>query len=429
VNNNKLLEEHTERIYELYQNKSKSFQKWFQILFSFALLFLFIILIPYISIRTLNNKTLEKQKLIEEKIEERKNSIKTYIKILDGVEILHKKMESGPNELIAFIDSLKQILKESQSISNVNNIFDQSLQAEPIQSRLVLTEATFKSIIQEEVEDRFSNYQQIIRNEIFEPLQELKSDTIKTYELDAIISGLATLEEIFKNKLSENPDFWHTIPGKREFYLGLDEDIERFWEIHGSTIQKQSAKIKNEVDNLTKENTRLKEQISTLHVQSKQLDERLKQIEFPFGKLPIGLDESIAVFPVLLAIGFFVCIFLLRDSIRLRENFHRLYQQKDPKQAVVDSEQIMLVAPLWIDPENQGRKNFIPISILSILFLIFIVSCSIIIYSWFIPGTFKFAVRFNWLLYGGLYALSFLIFVYSYWQIFKEVKNYSAFKE
>ncbi|HEX9971205.1 MAG TPA: hypothetical protein VGD14_03965 [bacterium] len=77
-NLDKLVEEQTKQIYDLYQSNSKSFQNTFRILFSFALLFLFIILIPFISIKIINHRIIEQLKELPILIQQREEIIKSY---------------------------------------------------------------------------------------------------------------------------------------------------------------------------------------------------------------------------------------------------------------------------------------------------------------------------------------------------------------
>lgn len=417
-----VLEEHTRKVYELYQNKSSSFQKTFRLLFSFALLFLFIIVIPFVTIKVISQKVDKRQAQLGQEIGHRKNLQESYLKIKNGIDNLRINLARGPDELIAFIRELNQRQREIQNGLNSN-----SLVQSPIQQMQgpVSTIQDKNQIVQDEVNQRFAEYQSIIEQEIIEPLRNLNNDTLVIIDSETTIKGLDTLKKTLASKLAENPRFWETIPGKESHYSGLEKEVDHFWRIHGAAIESQRLKLNNEIDILEKENTTVKNQIVMLENQSKQLDERLQQIEFPFGKLPVGLTESIAVFPIILAIGFLVIASQLREAIQLRKSFHQLYQRKDPTRRILDDQQIALIAPLWIDPESTSKQKLVRFTILTIPFLIFLISCILIFYNWTIPGFFAYADRLNWWLYGGLYLLSLGIFIYGYRQIFIELSGYS----
>ncbi|HEX9971798.1 MAG TPA: hypothetical protein VGD14_06985, partial [bacterium] len=106
-NLDKLVEEQTKQIYDLYQSKSKSFQNTFRILFSFALLFLFIILIPYISIKIINHRIIEQQKELPILIQEREQIIGMYQQAKSAIDGLHRDINRSPKNLRNYLDSLQ----------------------------------------------------------------------------------------------------------------------------------------------------------------------------------------------------------------------------------------------------------------------------------------------------------------------------------
>lgn len=424
-NLDKILEEHTERVYELYQNKSKSFQKTFRLLFSFALLFLFIILIPYVSIRIINEGIDLRQKALKKEIIQKHEVLETYKNIQNAIDKLHADLKSGPLRLREFIYSLQRSDVQMPMIPQQNLALQQPIQTPLQQSESIPDENWTEIRVQEEIQRQFEEYETILRKDVLEPLQSLNNDTLVVMDVKNIEDGLDTLKNTFATELDQNPRFWETYSGKGGFYSTLDDKVRRFWDIHGSQIDEQSRLIQRQSVELQKIQNELDDRLNKMKDQEKQIGARLQQIEFPFGKLPIGLTESIAVFPIILAIGFFIIASQLRQTIRLRKNFHQLYQQKDPTKTVLDDGQIALIAPLWIDPESPNKQKLVRVTILSIPFLIFLISCTLIFHNWTIPGFFAYADRLNWWLYGGMYLLSLVIFGYGYRQIFNELKSYS----
>jgi len=426
-NFDEILKDQTTRIYDLYQNKSNNFQKNLRLLLGFALLFLFIILIPYVTITVLNDGMNERLQSLQEEMDQKSKILKTYQNVQSAIEGLQRKLKRGPMSLREFILSLPPVNLESQNIAQ-SNIAVQQMQSDQTSMELPNLNAgeNWANIrIQQEVQRRFDDYKWTITEKILKPLQSLQNDAILVIDFATIKPGLDTLQAIFSTEIKQNPQFWITFQGKGETYNKLDKAVQRFWETNGFAIKEQSDLLEKEKPKLEKMKNELDSQLKELHIKETEIENRLKQIEFPFGKLPIGLNESIAVFPVLLAIGFVVLASSLRDTIRLRKNYHKLYQSKDPKQKILTDEQIMLIAPLWIDPLNIKNKNIFSFLILSIPFFIFIVSCSMIFYSWTIPGFLRFGELLNWWLYGGLYALGLLIFIYGYYLVSSAVKSYN----
>ena len=95
-NLDKILEEHTGKVYELYKNKSNSFQKTFRLLFSFALLFLFIIVIPFVTIRVINERMVLRQEKLKTDIDQKQELLDTYKNIQDAINKLHVDLKDGP---------------------------------------------------------------------------------------------------------------------------------------------------------------------------------------------------------------------------------------------------------------------------------------------------------------------------------------------
>ena len=423
-NLDKLVEEQTKQIYDLYQSKSKSFQNTFRILFSFALLFLFIILIPFFSIKIINHRIGERQSELQLQIQQRKQFIETYRKAKSAIDRLHSEINNGPSRLRDFIYSMPRQANVPESQQQQNLGVEQSIQTPAPPLDAPRDDNWRKRQILQQVQHQFDDYQAILREHVIKPLQVIDKKELVVFDIAAIEAGLDTLQAAFANELSQNPDFWVTFTGKGEFYGSLDARIDRFWQVHGSGIEQQSQALNDEINRFQRAKAEFDSLLADLKVRETQVASRLNQIEFPFGKLPIGLNESIAVFPIVLAIGFLVLAMSLRDIIRLRRSYHRLYQRKDPNKVILTDEQIMLIAPLWIDPLNAARKNLVSLVILSIPFLIFIVACVIILYSWTLPGFIRIGESFNWWLYGGMFLLSFLLFLYGYRQVAMEVKRY-----
>lgn len=420
----KLIEEQTKQIYDLYQAKSKSFQNTFRILFSFALLFLFIILIPFISIKIINHRIIQQQKELPVLIQQRKDIIRTYEQARKTIDQLHDQINDGPQNLARYLGQLDAEMRRPEPQAQANMNFQQSIQ-EPVQQPEEPRDENWrKAQISQWVRDNFDDYQRTLRDNVVKPLQSITDKKIVVFDIDAIEAGLDTLQTAFSEELEQNPEFWRRYSGKLAFYGGFDEKIDRFWAIHGSGIEKQGQVLNEEIIRFQQTKAEFDSVLAELKTRETQVANRLNQIEFPFGKLPIGLNESIAVFPIILAIGFLMLAMLLRDTIQLRKSFHLLYQRKDPNKQILTDEQIMLIAPVWLDPLKPGRKNFISLIILSIPFLIFIVSCIMILYSWTIPGFLRMGETLNWWLYGGMFLLSFLLFIYGYRQIAWELTLY-----
>ena len=85
------------------------------------------------------------------------------------------------------------------------------------------------------------------------------------------------------------------------------------------------------------------------------------------------LDDVIMIYPIGLAIGFFICMQPLSDALRLRKKFHNEYLKYLKKLELKESN-LTLITPLWIYPIDPKLNQIMRFALLSIPFIIFIVS-------------------------------------------------------
>jgi len=438
-NVDKLLIEHTAKVFDLFQSRTKNFQTSFRLLLSFAILFLFIILIPFITIKQIHESTMSGRTRLAAEIEKRNTLVQVFQSVEASIEELHREMEDGPGQLREFILDLPS--ENADQGSRLSEQFQPNLPAENADPRS-RPPGQFQSVqqvmpqqpqpvdrgamIQAEIARRFSQYQTILQQKIYAPLHAIESDSLVVLDAPGIAVGLDSLRTAFARKLAANPHFWHTLTGKSAFYLDLETDLDEFRRNYGATIEGQRLRLRNELLRLETSRQAMEKRLSDVQAQLTILDARLKQVEFPFGKLPIGLDESVAVFPIVVAIGFVIAAGYLRDAIVLRDNFHALYKRRDEAGTVVTPAQIALIAPLWIDPLNSAKTNAWHYVLFMTPCCIFIVSCLLILNTWSIsPGALFASAFFRWL-YIGLYLVSAIVFVYGVTSVRGAIASYTS---
>ncbi len=230
--------------------------------------------------------------------------------------------------------------------------------------------------------------------------------------------------------------------------------------------------LKNSQNRLEKEAKRINDGLEKIY-------ERLDKIATPFGSIPLTLDESVLLFPVLLALGFWFAASRLSAGVRLRREWHGLYQKTMPKGVDREGEKIALVAPIWFDPVNPQWWRFFPRFLALIIpILVFVAACVFNIHNWsiwnssldlgialplcvdsdtdfslcvdsvpafslcvnlnqdtspngdsalqcFLSNPFPRAGLLNQWVVGVLYVFSLALFLYSFWQLGKEIRRYA----
>jgi hypothetical protein len=168
--------------------------------------------------------------------------------------------------------------------------------------------------------------------------------------------------------------------------------------------------------------------------------DRLKEIEFPFGSIPIDINESILFFPIGISAGFWISASLLGDTLKLRKRYHDLIgrDKTKPKKKINEqkiNEHLSLLYPIWIDPATRLPIRIVKLVILSVPLIIFAASIYFLSDSWDIiinqqeEGLFIGNSREYIILYIASYAITTIFFGCGYWKIFHELRNYHKKKE
>lgn len=183
----------------------------------------------------------------------------------------------------------------------------------------------------------------------------------------------------------------------------------------------------------------LNDRLERLTIREDETANRLKEIEFPFGNIPLGINESILFFPVGISAGFWISASLLGDSLLLRKRYHNIVKAIDKTTIEKNegeigrriNENLAILYPIWIDPITSTPVRIVKLIILSVPAIIFVASIYILMNSWQIiisqqdlEGLFIGNNRDNMLLYIASYVISSIFFISGYWRIYKELRNY-----
>jgi len=114
---------------------------------------------------------------------------------------------------------------------------------------------------------------------------------------------------------------------------------------------------------------------SDIETSMKGLANRFDQFESPIGKIPLRINEVIAMFPMLLAIGFLVFSFLLTQVMRLRIELKNKYQSEDPFGITKVDHFISFLGPLWIDPLAAKNEQRLRLTVLFAPFVLLFLVC------------------------------------------------------
>jgi hypothetical protein len=281
----------------------------------------------------------------------------------------------------------------------------------------------------EHIKDQFNNYNNLLSENIPSLLKKV-NDTSVSPHIHNMSRDVEKLRNEFSTsvskQISEDPTFWTQYTEKSEFYDNLNTKVHEFWNEYHNIGMILSTKITD----LTDVRMKFEDQKNTTENNKEELANRLNGMEFPFGRIPIGPNESVAVFPIAIAVGFSIVCYFLGNTIQLRKALHEWYKNMDPNSQDL-KKKIPYIAPLWIDPTHSINNKIIRLAILMVPFAIFISSWYLISYGWDkilyedMRTTFPYNEELYKQFYQGLYIFSLIFFGYGIFTIVTKWYSYN----
>lgn len=247
----------------------------------------------------------------------------------------------------------------------------------------------------------------------FSEKQDVEISSRKEYIVKSIIN-LEHNKTSLLSKIADNENKYESLTKEKD-------DSERIKE----SLEKHIEEIKNKQDNLTKkiaslvekekilkqEQSLINESIDENKKKKEKIEEQISKLQSPFGSLPVGLEESVLIFPLVLTIGICLCSSMLISLFRLRQEFFEVHMSRTKQDATTVCHQVKLLASIWIDPSNTEQNNLVRF----ILFLMpsgaFIVAVAMIWYIQFFSIS-SFSHNTPWWIYSLLYLFSFIAIIF-----------------
>jgi septal ring factor EnvC (AmiA/AmiB activator) len=300
---------------------------------------------------------------------------------------------------------------------------------------------------------------------------------------------LRTVRQHMDTTLLKNPNFWRTVDEKTAFYGSLVTDVTGLLEQLRSATAEAAAKLEvpkanldTQLAALDTDTARLNQQVIDLNIQSQQLSEartrleeestrienaraaienqlraldgttqdltrrakiledartqsledgariekRISSVQSPFGPLPIDLNGSVLAFPLVVAIGFLACGVMLAGAVSVREAFHRMCREWDPHASVLTDQRVMLIAPLWLDPESPRLKRLATGALVALPAAIAIAGVVLVCYAWSIVDPPTLGGRPTRMAYALGYLAGLVALAIGAWRVRAAWKSYAA---
>ncbi|MDR4512826.1 MAG: hypothetical protein MRJ93_14095 [Nitrososphaeraceae archaeon] len=369
-----------ERLIQLYENKSKNFEKYFAILIGISLFVFFFMLFPYVYIQILETN-LSKQldinnKNLKEKLADRNTLNETSAKISLGNKTFNNRLDFVITEFGQFYNYLRNISNKNNDTitshdfitekncevvnNNTKNWINCNLNYKSIDMKNILNETLNQQIIFPLNNLNSSNYNELKNNlnSIIENIQ------LKLYNLNLLLTNDSdTSNERIKHELSR-----------------LNEEVINIF----NTINIKLSQINNEINERKQETMILKQKLTDLNEERNDIQSLLNEFESPLGKLTVGFDHVILIFPLLLISGFIFCLSILSDANSTRKILLKNYKiphqhittlEKEESNSTINTEDIF---PIFMD-----RTKSIKALVLFVPLFIFVISCVVIVLSWY----------------------------------------------
>ena len=172
--------------------------------------------------------------------------------------------------------------------------------------------------------------------------------------------------------------------------------------------------------------------LNLLNDTKQQIEKRIDQIEFPFGRLPIGINDSIYLFPIGIAVGFILIVSIISDKFKLRQELFQFYDMKVHNKLYFNNFNFSKILPIWIDYLDKSMFiKLIKFLVLLLPFIIFLISWHMIDKIWIIDNTNNIDniifgdKTLNRYVYQISYLIIFGLFIYGYSKIIYEYKKYN----
>ncbi len=423
-NKNEMRDEYFASIREAYKNKSSKFNQVILIWVGFTVIFLFLILLPYYSTQIKNNETANLLDRITKEITSLKEQIKPYETAKGGIENLRQNISEFPSVVREYIDSFGQ---GEMSVAQQGPITETFTKCNEFQS---INESLFKKCnVIEKAKELFNNYNSTLFEQVISPLTKIDSNAQKKIDINTLKSKTNELQNSFNKSLSSTPEISEFYPSKLTLRDQLEREVNNYWNEYAPFIETQIQDIGPGLTRLMNEKENLTNTLKTLNSTKEQIEKRIGDIEFPFGKLPIGINESIYLFPIGIVIGFIFIVLLLSEKFELRQELYQHYRSTDNDKKILNESNLHKILPIWIDNLGSLRSRFFKFLLLLLPFIIFLISWIIIDNLWKFDSTSidniilgdKFLNR---SIYQVSYIIILAIFIYGYIKLIKDYKKH-----
>ncbi len=384
-----------------------------------------------------------------------------------------QKLEDQATKLIQAMPEVERVLASFNANQRVTDLRDWFLDAAyggPRDPQCTDSDerAYMSCLVRRKLEADWERDFSLISREVVEPLKDVAPNIAS-----AIESTIHEVKQNFRDNLAANRSFWRSIGGKAEFMDQLEGEFHDAFEVINDTVKlrldkisQETTRLEGEVAELEASRKALEQQLAGLdselaalesevkdksaeldgkvaeidkieseraalaeqqaQIESRlvalpdpakideeraRIETRLSSFQSPFGTLPIGLNEAVLAYPLILAVGFTICALLLGRLLYLRSELHSLLQRQMPAALEDVNRRLEALAPIWFDPQRWAWRNVGAAVAFGVPLVLFGATGWLILNDWLLHlGDTPSAVNIR-IFYGIVYAVGVAIFV------------------
>lgn len=370
-----------------YLQKAGAFRKIFASLLAFTAAFAFFIAWPFLS--AVHQEHALNREITDIKAELKQLSAQhaRYQIPKRNIQALNKKIDGGPSMLRAYIQAInaerpfpypavdpacKHLVDPPQAQFSVQSQqYQIPLQQQQQQAQQTTPPAADDACAQGSTQDRaicridrfvqyqLCEYEQFFRRPVLSSLAELADQGKPLFDQAELDQQFAAVREALHKHIEVNPTFWRTYEGKGGVSVKLQDEVKRLWSDMSARIEPITKDLGQRMARANQRQNELKEADEALAEQRDELQERLAEIQSPIGKLPIGLSESVLMFPIVLVIGFGMATSGFLEQLRLRRCLMAAEAEGGYSDSILKTSELARVAPLWIEPAASNQHKLL----------------------------------------------------------------------
>jgi hypothetical protein len=204
-----------------------------------------------------------------------------------------------------------------------------------------------------------------------------------------------------------------------EFFKVFNAKFENSLKTYNERLTNKTQKFKTIENQIETSSSNIKEAQKTIYALNGELmnlTHQWKEIQTPFGNLPIDFTNLLAIFPIAVTSGYVLCAIWLKESIRLRSFIHAMHK----------SDKVYEFAPLWVEPKKKGGILFLQFLLFFVPVLIALLSVLMIVFAWEHAPTppFPSGSEVNKVIYYAVYGICFGLFGFSFGSVVHQVWKY-----